>query len=220
MPALSGAAAQLLDGEDERRGRGDVAQIDHPGPGRHAGPDAFREFVGPERQGNLHGHVPGARVPAYEVPGVVAGAILVVRGENLVPGPQGDGARHGVHAVGGIGEVDQVFGLRAQVLGQHRTRMRQQFRRAAAQERHGVPFHFPLPPVATLQHFRRTGSEGTVIQEDKRRVEQEQILHEQLARGYVGNPLSASRGNRHDQLTVAPGNRDGPAKCRGGRSQS
>jgi len=104
---------------------------------------------------------------------------VVGGGQHLVAGQERQRPRHGVDAAGGVGQEDQVVGARAQVIGQHFPRQRQQRARAAAEEVHRIALELGLAALVVGKHLGRAGAEGAVVEEDEIGVEQEGVAHGQ-----------------------------------------
>ena len=88
-----GAPANLLDGKDQRRRAGDMAEEDNLRLLRDAGPECLDE-PGLRRHGQRHVlvDVTSAGLAAHVAPGAIHGPVLVVGGEDLVAGLEAPGA--------------------------------------------------------------------------------------------------------------------------------
>ena len=107
---LAGAADQLCHRQDEGRGRGDVADEQHPRAGRHAGPDRFDDLLrGLDRQRERMIDISCASFRAHKAPGAIQGAVLVIGGQHFVTGLQRQRAGHDIEACGGIGHIDKII---------------------------------------------------------------------------------------------------------------
>ena len=110
---------------------------------------------------------------ANEFPGVVARAIFVIGGENLIAGFERQGAGDYVDAVGGIGNKDQVVGSGVEISANHLTRSPVESSHLAPQEEHGLAFQSALPGLVDLENRARAGTEGSMVEKNNIRVEQE-----------------------------------------------
>jgi len=179
--------AQGRQGKDQRRGGGDVAREDQSGAPRHLGQQPLGEPRVVQRQGNLHLSVDRSGLLANTLPGGIAGAVFVVRGQNLVAWPQVQRACHHVDAGGGVGHEDQVRCLCPEVVRQGLAGLRQQLARAPSEKLHRVSFHLPLPVLQVLEHFARAGPERAVIQEHDLGI-QEKVRLQRGSCGVVHHP--------------------------------
>ncbi len=164
---FSCTAAEFRQGKNQGGGGRDVAQLEHPRSGSDLSPDALDELLRLKGQGDRHGEIAGAGTAADVMPCVVAGAVLVIGGENLVPRHQRERPGHGVDAAGGVRDVDQIFGPGSDVAGEHLSRLSQQLGGAASQKLHGVFLHRSLPFLEDGENLLRTGAEGAVVQKDQ-----------------------------------------------------
>ena len=96
--------ADLLHGQDEAGGRGDVTAVDHARPRGDPLLDQLHDLLRALRRrwnGDPADHqVP---VPGHVIPGVVHRSVFLVCGQDLVPGRQApDAAGENVHAIGQV----------------------------------------------------------------------------------------------------------------------
>ena len=79
-----GALEDFLHRQTKGRGRGDVAQVNYPGPRRHATPKLFNNLIcAVHRQRNGLMNVSGAGFTANKIPGIVTGTVLMISSQNF-----------------------------------------------------------------------------------------------------------------------------------------
>jgi len=163
--------------EDQPRARPDLAE--------HAG----REAGAIEGQGDGHATVGGAARRADALPGRVAGAVLVVRGQYLVAGLQVERAGDDVDGGGRVRHPGDVGRVGAD-----------QRARAPPEELDPVALHLEPLRVLCGQHLARAGAVGAVVEEGDGRVAQEQVAHRPslgaAKRGMSGRAASRTPGPR------------------------
>ena len=169
------AAADLLDRKPERRRRADVADEEDARAVGHRG----QQLVRRSRRRRVDRDVAGACPLADPVPEQLVAAVLVRRGHHLVAGPQVERARDRVHRRCRVRDEHQVRRVGADVLGKPLPRAADRVREAAkeAQRLDRVPLHVSLDPLVLREDGPRTRAERAVVEEDQRRIEQEELAH-------------------------------------------
>ena len=172
-------AADLLDRENERGRRRDMAEEDDLGARGNAGPELLHEGLGGcDRHRHWLVFVDRARLLAQEAPAAIERAVFLVACQNLVAGLQMQAAGDDVHAGRGVGDVDEVVGAAVDVGRQRGTRFAHQAVEAAlvAEELHRLALQLALPPLVFLEHNLGRGAERAVVQEGDVGIEQEQVF--------------------------------------------
>src|SRR6478672_8888571 len=105
-------AANFGHREDDSCGRGDMADENQLCALGHTAPEMF-DYLLVTGEGQRDGavNVASASERAIETPGTVGSAVFVVSGEDFVAGLEVEGAGHDVHAVGCIGDENEVVGV-------------------------------------------------------------------------------------------------------------
>ncbi len=171
---LPGPLTDGLHRQDEGRGRGDVAQEDHPGPGRDSLPEGLHQLPWLlDGQGQRLMHQASPPLTAVEAPGPFRSPVLVVGGEHLVPRLEIQGAGHDVHPESGVGHEDQVVLRRAHVRRQGAPGLGELMGQATDQEVHWLGLQLPLPGLVALEDGPRAGAEAAVVQENHVRAQEE-----------------------------------------------
>ena len=189
---LTRAAADLRQREDQRGRAGDVAEEDDFRARRDARPEQLDELgLRGDRRRDVLPHEARAGAIAHVAPGALHRAVLVVGGQDFVPLAQpqrrsacralavarrvgvGQAAGDDVHGCRWVGEVDDVIGADADVLGQSRPAFDEQLSGASAQEADRFALQLKLEALTGLQHGPRRGAERAVVQKDDVGIEQE-----------------------------------------------
>src|SRR5205807_2550563 len=143
-----------------------------------------------------------AALLADELPGPVERAVLVVRGQDLVPRPEGQGPGHHVHAGGGVGHVDDVIWGRAEERRERLARLPHQIAEPVVEELDGLPFEFQLPALVGIEHRPRAGPERAVVEVDDVGAQEKElpeaggvgsVLHGGYVRSALPSPGMISR---------------------------
>ena len=109
--------------------------------------------------------------PGHEVERVLAGAIGVIGGEELVARREGERAEHRVHPAGGVGDEGQVVGIGPHEGGQRAPRNLQTRIQLAAEEAHRLRFQLGAERGLMAQHLGRAGAVRAVVEEGDGGVE-------------------------------------------------
>ena len=175
MPASRARRTSALDRQRQRRGRRDVAHVEHARPLRDAGPDRLDDLLRRfDRQRHILHHVVGAGALATVLPCLVARAILVVRGEHLVAGFQLERARDDVDAQRGVRDEGDIVWVGADEWAQSRAGLGEQIRQPL-EKLDGLAFELELARLVGLEYGPRARAEGAVVEKDDVRLEQEQL---------------------------------------------
>src|SRR5215813_5377377 len=165
-PALAQLGDETLHGQDETGGAGDVIEQGQARAGRHPRHYGLDDHVR-RRDGERDGHDlhPGARAPRHKVEGVAAGAVDVVRGEELIALLEGERAQHGVDAARGVADEGEVVGVAAHEGGEGLAGLVEAAVQLAAKEAHGLRFQLRAESGLDVEHLPGTGAVGAVVQE-------------------------------------------------------
>ena len=171
-PARRQLGHQLVDGQDEGRGRRDVVEHGQAGPRRDRGQHPFDDVLGAGGgKGKRHGHHSGAAGRGRDRQHVAAGVVLVVGRQQLVAGGEGEPAEDGIHAGGGVVDEGEVVRIGADERAERGPRRVEEALQVAGEERDRLGLH-PLPDGALRVEDRGRGrSEGAVVHELDGRVE-------------------------------------------------
>ena len=117
---------------------------------------------------------------ADKLPGVVARAVLVVGGQDLVTGLQRRRAGDDVDAMRGVGDVDEIVRSGVDIFAKHLARLAQEAIKLAPQEQHRLAFQPALPILVGSEDRLGRRAEGAVVEECNCGVEEEvplEIVH-------------------------------------------
>ena len=170
----AGAPAKRHDRQDDSRGRGEVAEIDHPRARGHLVPNRFDDLgrIG-ERIRKRRGPIREATLAGQKAPGPVAGAVLVIGGQHLIAGPKIKAARDDVDPGRGVDDIHQIVGIAAKISGQRLASRMHQFLIAPAEEEHRLALELALPVLVALKHGDGRGAKRAMIEKGDGRVDQE-----------------------------------------------
>src|SRR5437773_5810630 len=131
----------------------------------------------------------GARPAGDEVEGVPAGVVGVVGREQLVAGPEGERAQHGVDTARGVDDEGEVIGVGADEGRQRPARGVEAIVQLAREKAHGLGFHLGPERRLMAEDLGRARAERAVVQEDHPALERPElraVLSDHL--GISGNP--------------------------------
>jgi hypothetical protein len=151
-----------------------VTEKDQFGPVGNPLPEEFNYFIlrnGWKWKGLAY--ITSTMIRANEFPGVIAGSILLIAGQNFIPGLQDHRASNQIDPIGGIGYEHQVGWGCAQKFCQWLDDLPDEVMILPAQEQYRLFLQLSLPALILLEDRFGAGTEGTMIEEDDGRVEQE-----------------------------------------------
>src|SRR5688572_1624657 len=113
---LAGAPADFLHRHPQGSRRGDMTQVDDLGTLRYATPEVLHDLrLALNWQWNGLVNVSRPRLFREKLPGVIAGAVLMIAGQDFITRTQVQGAGNNVHAVRRIGNEYEIIGIPIQV---------------------------------------------------------------------------------------------------------
>ncbi len=192
---------QRLDREHHAGRAGHVVEKDEPGPSGDGAEHRVRHVDRTaEREGHLgHHHLcPGTLGHGTERVG--AGIVGVVRGEQLVSGPEDEGAQDGVHPGGGVVDQREVVRIGSKEGPEPSASLVEQRLDRPDEEVDGIALH-PCPELGLQrEHLARAGAERAMVQEGDARIQR---------------PVGGERRRRRAPHRPGPS----PAGVRSGRSK-
>jgi len=152
-------------GKDQARGARHVVDQREPRARAHRGEDRLHD-LGRVRQRERHrgrNHA-GTGAGRDIVEGPPAGAVGMVRGQDLVPGGERQGAQDGVHPGGRIADEREVVGAGADELPERRAHFREAPGEGPHQEVDRLRLEFRAQPPLVLEDLERTGAERAMVE--------------------------------------------------------
>ena len=101
--------------------------------------------------------------------------VLVIGGQHLVAGLQGQRAGDDIEPQRDVGHVDQVVGVGADKVAQRLPRLVQQFPGAPLHKLDRLALQFQLPGLVGLKHGARARAKRAVVQKDHARPQQKLV---------------------------------------------
>jgi len=117
---------------------------------------------------------------ADKLPVVVARAVLVVSGQDLVAGLQRQRAGNDIDSMRGVGNVDEIIRSGIEIFAEHLARLAQETVNLTPQEKHRLAFQAALPTLVGSEDRLGRRAEGAVVEECNCGVEEEvplEIVH-------------------------------------------
>src|SRR5262245_21128463 len=176
-PSGTGAVADRFHRKRESSGTGDVTKKNYFRPIGDTLPEGLHPGVGicdGQRDGLTH--IPCASLTAEEAPGAIHGAVLVIRGEDLVHRAQWQTAGHHVDGGCGIGEIHHFVGCDSQIGRQLRPGVHQQCGSLPPEKGHRLPLQGPLPSLVRLEDRERARTKRAMLEEDDIWVKQKECV--------------------------------------------
>ena len=167
----AGARQQGLNGQAQRRGRGDVAEKEDARPFVYASPERFDERCSIAARLVGHGegaaHVARACACADSLPGVAASAVLMICRKHLVTRLQVglERACGDIDAHSGVGDKGDVIGLGIEQPSQGGAGLGHQRWQVGLEEGDGLALHARAKSVGGALHGARCGAKGAVVEE-------------------------------------------------------
>ena len=117
-----------------------------------------------------------AHTAAVELPGVIAGAIFVIRSQDFISRLQIEGAGNNVDAVRCIRDVDQVIGVGVEVFAEYNPRLAQQGWQLSPEEQDGLALQPSLPGLVGFKYRPGRCSIRAMVEKDNCGIQEEMFF--------------------------------------------